>query len=231
MDLMSLVCLGPVSRDQGGPRREGVGSICFFFQQTDSLFVGARLLKSDSKQRRLQQTSMKLTSRRARTHTHTHHNIPPPGLERFFLNVVPGFPGVLTFTQDIYPVVNGKLPITDEYTFDVFARPSACLSPYSELSFTLSGRLGSLNSCTDSALRGSLSWSDWQSAAFPEVLAWMIPTPLCPRGQSGPCLWLLSRELWSVCDDGSLISRDKGTITYHYTYLLAVDIYLIEWTV
>lgn len=71
-----------------------------------------------------------------------------------------GFAGLLIFTQDIYPGVNSESPITDKCTFYEFVRLLSCLSPYSFLSLTLSGRLGSLNSSVNSALCRSLSWSD-----------------------------------------------------------------------
>lgn len=128
------------------------GSVCFFFQQTDSLFVGPgcedQIASKDVSSREaadIRKTKKKKSYLCLLIEHFSHHPL--------------WFPGLLIFTQDIYPVVNGKVPITDKYTFYVFARLFSCLSPYSFLSFTLSGRLGSLNSFVNSPLYGSLSWS------------------------------------------------------------------------
>lgn len=114
------------------------GSVCFFFQQTDSLFV--RPGCED------QIASKDVSSRAAADIRKTKKTQPSTFLLSIFPIILSGFTGLLIFTQDIDPVVNGKVPITDKYTFYVFARLFSCLYPYSFLSFTLSGPLGSLNS-------------------------------------------------------------------------------------
>lgn len=129
------------------------GSVCFFFQQTDSLFVGPGCEDQIASKDVSSREAADIRKTKKKNHT-----------SAFSLSIFPislsGFPGLLIFTQDIYPVVNGKVPITDKYTFYVFASLFSCLSPYSFLSFTLSGRLGSLNSSVNSPLYSSLSWSD-----------------------------------------------------------------------
>lgn len=117
-------------------------SVCFFFQQTDSLFVGPGC----EDQIASKDVSSRVAADIRKTHTQKKKNHTSTFLLSIFPIVLSGFPGLLIFTQDIYPVVNGKVPITDKYTFYVFARLFSCLSPYSFLSFTLSRRLGSLNS-------------------------------------------------------------------------------------